>query len=393
MTVLFADLSGYTADRRAHGPRGRQGAGRPLPAPARRGGRALRRHGRQVHRRQRDGALRRAGRPRGRRRAGRARRAGDAGRRWRRSTPTPPGSTSVDFALRVGLNTGEVLAGPSATATPSSATPSTWPSRLQAAGRPGAVTVGERTVRATRDASSTASSTPLDLKGKAEPVPAWEAVGVLAAQPVRRAPAPREAPLRRPRRRAGRARVGLRPRRARGPPAPRHRDRPGRRRQVAPAARVGERAWRAPRPAPAVREGRCLPYGSGVVYWALGEVLRAECRIVDGDAPTWPGRSSRSASASCSPSRRASPGRAAERKAALIARLLGIELPAGRRRPEVRRPRSACARRSSPRCARSSRRWRGARPARARVRGHPLGRRRHARPDRVPRAVGARRRC
>ena len=42
---------------------------------------------------------------------------------------------------------------------------------------------------------------------------------------------------------------------------------------------------------------------------------------------------------------------------------------------------------------RRPRRHRGdgrAQPARARLRGHPLGRRRHARPDRVPRAVGAR---
>src|SRR5881392_3012902 len=36
-------------------------------------------------------------------------------------------------------------------------------------------------------------------------------------------------------------------------------------------------------PLPTVREGRCLPYGSGIVYWALGEVLRAEAGILDGD--------------------------------------------------------------------------------------------------------------
>ena len=65
---------------RADGPRGRQEPGRPLPAAAGPGGRALRRHGRQVHRRQRDGDLRRAGRARGRRRAGGPRRARHAGR-------------------------------------------------------------------------------------------------------------------------------------------------------------------------------------------------------------------------------------------------------------------------------------------------------------------------
>ena len=40
---------------------------------------------------------------------------------------------------------------------------------------------------------------------------------------------------------------------------------------------------RARDPAPNLRQGRCLPYGSSIVYWPLGEILRAECGIVDGD--------------------------------------------------------------------------------------------------------------
>ena len=35
--------------------------------------------------------------------------------------------------------------------------------------------------------------------------------------------------------------------------------------------------------APAFYTGRCLPYGSGIVFWALGEVIRAGCEIVDTD--------------------------------------------------------------------------------------------------------------
>ncbi len=35
---------------------------------------------------------------------------------------------------------------------------------------------------------------------------------------------------------------------------------------------------------PSFRTGRCLRYGSGTVFWALGEVLRAECGIVDSDS-------------------------------------------------------------------------------------------------------------
>ena len=67
--------------------------------------------------------------------------------------------------------------------------------RLQAAGRPGTVTVGERTYRATADEVEYRELEPLHLKGKAEPVPAWEAVGLIAAQPARRTRARAETPL------------------------------------------------------------------------------------------------------------------------------------------------------------------------------------------------------
>lgn len=38
-------------------------------------------------------------------------------------------------------------------------------------------------------------------------------------------------------------------------------------------------------PAPRVVRGRCLSYGSGVTFWPLAEILKAEARIADGDAP------------------------------------------------------------------------------------------------------------
>ena len=60
-------------------------------------------------------------------------------------------------------------------------------------GGPGSVTVGERTFRATSRGDRVHALEPLTLKGKAEPVPAWEAIGLIAAQPVRRAA--RESPL------------------------------------------------------------------------------------------------------------------------------------------------------------------------------------------------------
>ena len=57
----------------------------------------------------------------------------------------------VTFALRVGVNTGEVLAGAVGDAYTVTGDTVNVAARLQAAGRPEAVTVGERTYRATRD--------------------------------------------------------------------------------------------------------------------------------------------------------------------------------------------------------------------------------------------------
>ena len=68
-------------------------------------------------------------------------------------------------------------------------------SRLQSAAQPGSVTVGERTMRATGDAVRYEPLEPLELKGKAERVPAWEAVGLIAEHAVGRLAPTRESPL------------------------------------------------------------------------------------------------------------------------------------------------------------------------------------------------------
>src|SRR5688500_17273421 len=81
------------------------------------------------------------------------------------------------FALRVGVNTGEVLAGAVGDAYTVVGDTVNVASRLQSAARPGSVTVGERTMRATDAAVEYTALEPLELKGKAERVPAWEAVG------------------------------------------------------------------------------------------------------------------------------------------------------------------------------------------------------------------------
>src|SRR5262249_35261643 len=38
-------------------------------------------------------------------------------------------------------------------------------------------------------------------------------------------------------------------------------------------------------PQPLRRAGRCLPYGQGITYWALGEVLKEQLGILESDSP------------------------------------------------------------------------------------------------------------
>ena len=38
------------------------------------------------------------------------------------------------------------------------------------------------------------------------------------------------------------------------------------------------------------RQGRCLPYGDGIAFWALGEIVKAQAGILESDAPRRGGR-------------------------------------------------------------------------------------------------------
>src|SRR5271165_4943646 len=84
----------------------------------------------------------------------------------------------VEFALRVGVNTGEVLAGKVGEAYTVIGDAVNVASRLQTSAAPGTVTVGERTQRATSGVVEYVPLEPLELKGKAEPVAAWRAIGL-----------------------------------------------------------------------------------------------------------------------------------------------------------------------------------------------------------------------
>ena len=230
----------------------------------------------------------------------------------------------VSFELRVGINTGEVLAGSVGDDYTVVGDTVNVASRLQSAGKPGAITVGERTFRATSEAIHYEELEPLTLKGKAEPVPAWQAAGLKAAHALRRAAPKREAPL------------------------------VGRDYELGTLASLHERVVREGRPhlvtligeagvgksrllreferqldkdTASLRTGRCLPYGAGIVFWALGEVIREECGVVDTDSSdeTWHKLSSY-VQAVLADER--SPDESSERVAALIGMSIGLEPPA-----------------------------------------------------------------
>ena len=145
VTVLFADLSGYTAVAERMDPE-------PVKAlvdgALRRLAQEVERYGGSVDKYIGDNVMALFGAPVAHEDdAERAVRAGLAmqeamGEINERSRPTH----GVTFKLRVGINTGEVVAGRSATATRSSATPSTS-RRVCRPRRAGSVTVGERTFR------------------------------------------------------------------------------------------------------------------------------------------------------------------------------------------------------------------------------------------------------
>ena len=94
-----------------------------------------------------------------------------------------PATRGVAFTLRVGVNFGEVLAGHSGGQYTVIGDAVNVAARLQVAAEPGSVTVGPATRRLTATAIEYRELEPLTLKGIAEPIPASEAVRTIAVDP------------------------------------------------------------------------------------------------------------------------------------------------------------------------------------------------------------------
>ncbi len=138
-------------------------------------------------------------------------------------------------------------------------------------------------------------------------------------------------------------------------------------------------------PAPKLRTGECPPYGSGIAFWAMAEVIRAEFGISAGEAAE--SRLDQAARRNPGAARRLGRGRVRR------AHRRGDRRHArhrGRRGGHRRRRRRPAADAGDPVLGGSipGRGDDGRAPPGAGLRGHPLGRRGHARPDRAPGPLG-----
>jgi class 3 adenylate cyclase len=189
-----------------------------------------------------------------------------------------------ELALRVGVNTGDVVVGPVREGGPLvTGDAVNVGARLEQAAAAGEVLAGERTVAVARGAFEFGEPRVVDAKGKPGGVVGYPALRALT--------------LARPRGFAGfrRAFVGRERevdlllatvRRAFGQREP-HLvtivGEPG----VGKTTLVRE-LWERLSEEPVVplrRTGRCLPYGDGITYWPLGEVLREHFALLEGDSP------------------------------------------------------------------------------------------------------------
>ena len=186
----------------------------------------------------------------------------------------------VRLRVRMGVNTGEVVAGdPSRGQAFATGDAVNVAARLEQAAGADEILIGDETRRLVRDAVRAEAVEPLTLKGKSRPVPAFRLVEVLAEASgvVRRLDSPivgRERELARLRdafeRAASERACQL----------------------VSVLAAAGAGKSRLARELTAaldgratVLRGRCLPYGEGITFWPVTEIVKQAAAIGSGDSP------------------------------------------------------------------------------------------------------------
>jgi class 3 adenylate cyclase len=205
----------------------------------------------------------------------RAVRAALAIREWAKGEP--------DLHVRIGITTGEALvslgARPEAGEGMASGDVVNTAARLQSAAPVDGILVDETTYRSTHRVVGYAESEPVEAKGKAAPVPVWQA---------------REARARVHVERIGGARLIGREREVALVRAALARARDEREPQLVTLvgvpgigkSRVVYELFKLVEQGPDLvywRHGRSLPYGEGVSFWALGEMVKAQAGILESD--------------------------------------------------------------------------------------------------------------
>ncbi|MGH2347857.1 MAG: adenylate/guanylate cyclase domain-containing protein, partial [bacterium] len=180
--------------------------------------------------------------------------------------------------IRLGMDTGEVVANPQATGKGEFLVTGevvNLAARLQQHAFPGQILIGARTAHALRRLADLGEVTPLTVKGKDTPLAAWEltAISPPRARALRATPfVGREEELTVLLGHLGRAR----------------REGRGHVMTILGPAGVGKtrltREFRTRAGEVRTLSGRAVPYGTGVPFWALGEAIREEIGVVFGDA-------------------------------------------------------------------------------------------------------------
>jgi class 3 adenylate cyclase/tetratricopeptide (TPR) repeat protein len=175
----------------------------------------------------------------------------------------------VELSIRTGINTGEVIAGdPAAGQAFATGHAVVIAERLEKAARGGEILIGETTKRLVENAALVEPVSPLKLKGKSDAVEAWQLIGVLEGAPsfARRLDAPmvgRELELAQLR---GAFDDAVAQRDCRlitvlGPAG-------------IGKSRLANELLSNVSDEASVLVGRCLPYGEGITYWPLRDVVR-----------------------------------------------------------------------------------------------------------------------
>jgi class 3 adenylate cyclase len=190
------------------------------------------------------------------------------------------GSDAPPFAVRVGIETGEVIAGDTQAGEGfATGEAVNIAQRLEASADPGEILIGDRTLPLVRHMVDSEPMGPIDLKGRSRPVRAHRLLDVQVGSTQR--------PLREMTALIGRSAEMAA---LHAVTAQATTERSARLVSVIGTAGVGKsrlvREFAADLgTSVTVARGRCLPYGEGITYWPLAELVRRVADIDDDDAP------------------------------------------------------------------------------------------------------------